>query len=140
MTSFEAPRTSTLPTTKRLQRVSPGICARAVLGASALAMVALLAPALASPAAAGERSRVVEDGPQFSEHPKSSYYRGRGTRVRGYLRRRGGYSYNYLDGATDHRDTSILRDYQNSRTQGGPFDSGFFFDSGLHRHNESPYP
>ena len=90
-------------------------------------------------AAAGDRrARVVEDGPQLSEHPNSKYYRGRGPQVRGYVKRRGGYSYTYGDGTIDYRDTSILRDMQNERRQGGPFDSGFFFDSGISRRNESP--
>ena len=93
----------------------------------------------AGPVAAGEPApRFVEQGPQLSVHPKSDVYR-RGPQVRGYVKRRGGYSYSYSDGAIDYRDTSILRDYQNSRTQGGPFDSGFFFDSGVNRHNDSPY-
>lgn len=100
---------------------------------------------MAGEAAAGERRtrvvepRIVEQGPQLSEHPKSRVYRRQGPQVRGYVQRRGGYSYSYSDGTIDYRDTSILRDYQNARRQGGPFDSGFFFDSGINRHNDSPY-
>lgn len=93
----------------------------------------------ASPAdAGGRRYRTVEQGPQLSEHPNARYYRGQGPQVRGYVKRRGGYSYNYSDSVVEFRDLSILRDYQNSRSQGGPFDSGFFFDSGIQRYNESP--
>ena len=92
------------------------------------------------PAAAGDRRvRTVEEGPQLSEHPKSHVYRKRAPQVRGYVKRRGGYSYSYLDGEIDYRDTSILRDVQNQRRQGGPFDSGFFFDSGISKINDSPY-
>ena len=99
-----------------------------------------IAAGSACEATAGERrARVVEDGPQLSEHPNSKYYRGQGPQVRGYVKRRGGYSYSASDAAIDYRDTSILRDTQNARRQGGPFDSGFFFDSGIHRNNESPY-
>ena len=94
----------------------------------------------AGDASAGDRrSRYGEPSPQLSEHPNSRYYRGQGPQVRGYVKRRGGYSYNYSDSIIDYRDTSILRDYQTSRTQGGPFDSGFFFDSGNTRQNDSPY-
>ena len=105
-------------------------------GAAALAL--LLMPVGLAPAQAGERTRVVEDGPQFSQHPKSRYYRG--ARVRGYVKRRGGYSYSYVDGVLDFRDTSILRDNQTIRHQAQPFDSDFFFDSGLSRyHSAAPY-
>ena len=89
-------------------------------------------------AQAGEyRTRGVQQG--LSEHPKSGTYR-RGPQVRGYVARRGGYSYSAADAAIDYRDTSILRDVQNSRRQGGPFDSGFFYDSGINNKlNDSPY-
>ena len=91
-------------------------------------------------ATAGERkTRAVEQGPQLNEHPNSKYYRGQGPQVRGFVKRRGGYSYSYNDSVIDYRDTSILRDTQTSRRQGGPFDSGFFFDSGTSRYNDSPY-
>lgn len=95
---------------------------------------------VAGEASAGERrTRTVEQGPQFNEHPNSKYYRGLGPQVRGYVKRRGGYSYTYNDGVIDYRDTSILRDHQTTRRQGGPFDNGFFFDSGISRYNDSPY-
>ena len=95
---------------------------------------------VAGEASAGERrTRTVEQGPQFNEHPNSKYYRGQGPQVRGYVKRRGGYSYSYNDSVIDYRDTSILRDSQTMRRQGGPFDNGFFFDSGISRYNDSPY-
>lgn len=51
----------------------------------------------------------------------------------------GGYSYSTPEAITDHRDTSILRD-PNIGGQGGPFDSGYFFDSTITRiGSESPY-
>jgi hypothetical protein len=106
-----------------------------------LAAAGLLSLGLASgeAAAAERRTKPVEQGPQFSEHPNSKYYRGQGPQVRGFVKRRGGYSYSYSDSIIDFRDTSILRDYQNTRRQGGPFDNGFFFDSGISRYNDSPY-
>ena len=95
---------------------------------------------LAGEASAGERRvRTIEQGPLLSEHPNSKYYRGQGPQVRSYVKRRGGYSYSASDAAIDYRDTSILRDPLNGRRQGGPFDNGFFFDSGISRHNDSPY-
>lgn len=109
-------------------------------GVAGLVTGVIMVGSVAGTAVAGEReARAVEQGPQLSQHPKSSVYRRQGPQVRGYVRRRGGYSYSYSDGTIDYRDTSILRDYQNSRRQGGPFDSGFFFDSGINRNNESPY-
>jgi hypothetical protein len=85
------------------------------------------------------RSRTVEQGPQLNEHPNSRYYRGTGPQVRGYVARRGGYSYSYNDSIIDYRDTSIHRDHRSWRGQAAPFDSDFFFDSGILRNNSSPY-
>jgi hypothetical protein len=45
----------------------------------------------------------------------------------------GGYSYRYEDAVVEFRDRTILRD-PNLGMQGGPFDSGYFFDS-----NVTPY-
>ena len=83
---------------------------------------------------------VVEQGVQLSQHPNARYYRRQGPRVYGYYsnRRVGGYSYSYLDGVLDFRDSTILRDQPLTR-QGSPFDTDFFFNSGLLRHNEAPY-
>ncbi len=102
--------------------------------------------AVVSTASAGERwsrGSSAEEG----AHPKSSYYRG-GPRVRGYVSRRGGYSYNYEDTINTYGDSRgqygsarSLRDPALDRqTQGGPFDHGFFFDSGVApRGGDSPY-
>lgn len=70
-------------------------------------------------------------------HPSSSYYRG-GAQVRGYVQRRGGYSYSYQDSINTYGNSRSLfggnnawRDFGADRqTQSGPFDHGFFFDSG----------
>jgi hypothetical protein len=112
---------------------------------AAFAVGILAVGAMSDKAAAGERKarvverKVIEQGPQFNEHPNSKYYRGQGPQVRGFVKRRGGYSYSYNDSVIDYRDTSILRDMQTTRRQGGPFDNGFFFDSGISRYNDSPY-
>ena len=101
-----------------------------------LGAMALMAFCGGEPAQAGERRRAVvsDDSGTYVK----SRYRKR-TRVYGYMARRGGYSYSASDAAIDYRDTSILRDPLNGRRQGGPFDNGFFFDSGISRHNDSPY-
>src|SRR5262245_4391250 len=65
-------------------------------------------------------------------------YRKRATRVRGYYSMRGGYAY----------DSSVIpAPYERYRgpygvidqSPGGPFDSGFFFDSGIAPLNNAPY-
>lgn len=76
-----------------------------------------------------------------SEHRKSGYYRSRGTKpqVRGYVVRRGGYSYSYEDtintygsSRTLYGGTPLYRDpLLDRQTSSGPFDHGFFFDSGV---------
>ncbi len=82
-----------------------------------------------------------------AEHPKSQYYRGK-SQVRGYSRRRGGYSYSYSDSINTYGDArgrygsaSSFRDPMMDRqTEFGPFDHGFFFDSGIApRGGDSPY-
>lgn len=71
-----------------------------------------------------------------------------GPRVKGYSERRGGYSYSYPDsintygdGRSNYGGTSVYRDPMLDRqTNAGPFDHGFFFDSGIGpRGGDSPY-
>ena len=81
-------------------------------------------------------------------HPKSSYYR-RGTRVRGYVARRGGYSYVYPDSINTYGDArgrygaawSLREQSLERQTPAGPFDHGYFFDSGIGSQfgGQSPY-
>ena len=105
---------------------------------------ALLGSAAASNAVAYDR----RDG--VSEHPKSAYYRRRGVKpqVRGYVARRGGYSYSYADSIntygssrTLYGGTLLYHDTLRERqSPGGPFDHGFFFDSAITRNGgEAPY-
>ena len=113
----------------------------------AIVLGAILAAA-AEPADARSRryTRTIEPGVTLTEHPRAAYYR-RGPQVRGFIARRGGYSYTYADtidtygsprtlyGGTYYRDTQLDR-----QTSAGPFDHGFFFDSGVGpRGGESPY-
>ncbi len=83
-----------------------------------------------------------------AEHRKSKYYRGKGPQVRGYQQRRGGYSYSPEDTINTYGDSRTMFGSSNSfrdpmldrQTRFGPFDHGFFFDSGvLPRGGNSPY-
>jgi len=84
------------------------------------------------------------------EPTKSRYHRKRGTRVRGFMARRGGY-YSYTDSDVVNvyggsralfGSTNSYRDpFTDRQTTAGPFDHGFFFDSGTGpRGGDSPYP
>ena len=84
---------------------------------------------------------------QLSQHPKSRYYRKK-PQVRSYRRRRGGYSYNFSDTINTYGDANVMFGSTNSyrdpmldrQTSSGPFDNGFFFDSGVApRGGNSPY-
>jgi hypothetical protein len=99
-------------------------------------------------AVAGARKDAGSDQ-SLSQHPKSAYYRHKGQpKVRAYTGRRGGYSYNYADSIdtygnarTLYGGSNLYRDPMLDRqTNSGPFDHGFFFDSGIGpRGGESPY-
>ncbi len=91
-----------------------------------------LALASAAPATAGGRHGIYSGG----------------AKVKGYVARRGGYSYNYADSVNTYGDSrskyggaSVYRDPNLDRqTNAGPFDHGFFFDSGMGLHGgDSPY-
>lgn len=71
-----------------------------------------------------------------------------GPQVKGYEARRGGYSYNYADTVNTYGDSrsnygaaSVYRDPNLDRqTTAGPFDHGYFFDSGMgYAGGDSPY-
>lgn len=116
--------------------------------ALALGATALLTCQPASEAA--QRKSTVVVASEAGEHPKSRYYRKRATRVRGYVARRvGGYSYSpedvintYGNSRTLFGTTNSYRDpYSDRQTPSGPFDHGFFFDSGIGaRGGNAPYP
>ncbi len=115
-----------------------------------LALVALSTLLLAGAAqadAAGRKSAKPQAVAEGAEHPKSRHYR-KAPQVRGYVERRGGYSYSSEDvvntygmtrsnygGANAFRDPMLDR-----QSLSGPFDHGFFFDSGHGpRGGNSPY-
>lgn len=121
----------------------------AVVG-SAFALLAVSG----SPVVTGERLASVALADSSKARPaKSRYsrYRAvkRGVRVRGFLMRGGYYSYvdpdvinTYGGTGTRYKSTGTFRDPRAEiQSQGGPFDSGFFFDSGIGPPwNDSPYP
>jgi len=105
-------------------------------------MLAIVVAALMLPggAEAGDKS--------YSWRDKSSANYRRGPQVRGFVQRRGGYSYSYADSVNTYGDSrslfggaSSLRDPSLDRqTNAGPFDHGFFFDSAISpRGGDSPY-
>ena len=104
----------------------------------------------------GSTVTVVGAQAQSLEHPASAYYRGarsprsvRGPQVRGFSQRRvGGYSYyredvinTYGNQRSQFGGANVFRDPMLDRqTRFGPFDNGFFFDSGIApRGGYSPY-
>ena len=120
------------------QKVGGPMKHRAIL-AIALGAIALLAWSGAT--RAGERRASIATYAAPSEYAKARYYRKRRPlEITIYGRRRiGGYSY---------RGADVVSTYGQSpppwldvrQTPGGPFDSGFFFDSGMGLHGgNSPY-
>lgn len=116
--------------------------------AAGTGLVALLAFAGAPQASdRGASNTHVRQG--YLEPTSSRYQRKRATRVRGYLGRRGGYSYTdsdvintYAGSRTLYGSTNSYRDpFEDRQSSAGPFDHGFFFDSGIGpRGGNSPYP
>jgi len=81
------------------------------------------------------------------ERATASTYK-KGPQVRGYVARRGGYSYTYSDTINTYGDSRSLygaaQSFRNPmvdrQTNAGPFDHGFFFESGVSpRGGNSPY-
>lgn len=91
-----------------------------------------------------KKSAKTEQQSESVEHRSSQAYR-RGPQVRGFLLRRGGYSYASPDSINTYGDGRSIYGggntyFYNQQSQGGPFDSGFFFDSGINpRGGNSPY-
>jgi hypothetical protein len=112
------------------------------------AMVLSLSLGFGQVHAASRKAKPVPEQVGAGAHSKSSTYR-RGPQVRGFVQRRGGYSYGSDDtinttgpGRGLFSSTNAYRNYQVDRqTGGGPFDHGFFFDGGgiAPRGGNSPY-
>jgi hypothetical protein len=86
----------------------------------------------------------------YADGPRATKYKGkRAVRVRGFVQRGGYYSYDDADAINSYAwnrslftSSSIFRTpLTEQQSPAGPFDSGFFFDSGLGpRFNDAPYP
>jgi hypothetical protein len=103
-----------------------------VVGIAVAGAIAAFTFAAADTASAGDRAK---------EYRKPQH-------VRGYVARQGGYSYSYEDTINTYGDsrsiygsTQSFRDPMLDRqTNAGPFDHGFFFESGIApRGGNSPY-
>ncbi len=113
----------------------------------AAVVAGLSAILMAGTVQAGERGRGYQD--QGGAHKKSDYYRNRNSaRVKGYSRRAGGYSYTaedtintYGDSRSNYGGASTYGyEFFDRQSNAGPFDNGFFFDSGISaRGGDSPY-
>jgi hypothetical protein len=121
---------------------------RCLMAAACGAVVVL---AFAGSPQAEERRAAKTFAHQGHMEPAKTRYKGkRATRVRGYLGRRlGFYSYNDFDvinvyggSRTKYGSVNSYREpFSDRQSPGGPFDSGFFFDSGMGpRWNDTPYP
>lgn len=113
----------------------------------AVGCAGLLMLGAATGAAAQTSSRRSAEAVPGGAHPASPAYR-RGPQVRGFVQKRGGYSYSaadtintYGDSRTKFGGANVYRDRSlDTQSFGGPFDHGFFFDSGIGpRGGNSPY-
>ncbi len=111
-------------------------------GAAALVMFG------ASAEAGKKKAASTEAETQESRDVRTSRLYRRKPQVRSFVWRRGGYSYAWTDSINTYGDTqsryssgSTFRTYQFDRQSiGGPFDSDFFFDSGISpRGGNSPF-
>ena len=115
---------------------------RGLIVAMAIVFAGIAVPAASAgpTSAAGSLFGKISDGAvvKVGERRRSRRAKARG---RGYSRGVGGYSYSYAESLLSFDNTRILRDRDAEfDRQGGPFDHGFFFDSGAQiRGGESPY-
>lgn len=119
----------------------------ALVPALALGVAALMGSA--GTGAAAERNAKAATRVEGNLQPaKARTYRKRPAQVRSYVARRGGYSYSVQDVINTYGMSRGLygsinsyRDrYVDRQTPAGPFDHGFFFDSGIApRGGDSPY-
>ena len=123
--------------------MSVRISGLALLGAVALSCIASTPAAADAPT----RKKTAEAATTAGAHRASPYYR-RAPQVRGFVQRRGGYSYSANDVVNTYGNNRSLYGGNNSYRDGmtdrqtsfGPFDHGFFFDSGIGpRGGNSPY-
>lgn len=97
-----------------------------VLVRLALICAIALTPLATVPAEAHQKKRLKQHTAKLAKARKRP-------QVAGFSQRAGGYSYDYEDVQLGYHGDNLVRDPHFDR-QGGPFDSGFFFDS-----NVTPY-
>jgi len=92
-------------------------------------------------------SAYAQQQPSTGGHRASEYYKD-GSKARASRQRRGGYSYSSEDTINTYGDSRTTNNGANSyrfelytrQTPSGPFDHGYFFDSGIGLHGgDSPY-
>lgn len=89
----------------------------------ALALTIAVMPLASVPAEAHQKTRVKLHTAKLAKSRK-------GPQVAGFSQRAGGYSYDYEDVQLGYQGDGGLRD-PHADPQGGPFDSGFFFNSNV---------
>ncbi len=108
------------------------------VGVAVAGAIALLSFSVASPVVADESAKATKSKSKSKSKPQ----------VRGYTSRRGGYSYGYADTINTYGDSrsvygaaqSFRDPMMDRQTNAGPFDHGFFFESGTApRGGNSPY-
>lgn len=113
-----------------------------------LGMVAVLAMAMIGLPQSSWAHGASKKSYSSGAHRSSKHYRRGQARVKGYVRRRGGYSYAAQDTINTYGDSRTTNGGANSyrfefytrQSPSGPFDHGFFFDSGIGMHGgSSPY-
>lgn len=113
-----------------------------------LGLIAAFAVSMAAVPQASWAHGVSKKSYSGSGHRSSKHYRRKGSRVKGYVRRRGGYSYSAQDTINTYGDSRTINGGANSyrfelytrQSPSGPFDHGYFFDSGIGLHGgDSPY-
>ncbi len=115
----------------------------AVVALATFAVVGLSAPSAEAAGASPYRAKA-KSGSAYRNRTKYK----RRPQVRGFIARRGGYSFDASDTVNTtvgtrslYGGTNVFRDRQlDSQTIGGPFDHGFFFNSPVGpRGGDSPY-
>ncbi len=113
----------------------------------AVLAVLLTAGTCIATAEAAERRKPRTAEPGLAAHQKSDYYRSTAPQTR-TAARRGGYSFSWADTINTYGDSRVryggINAYRDAMTDrqssSGPFDHGFFFDSGIGRlGGNSPY-
>ena len=111
---------------------------RSLLAASAVTLATLVLSTFAPAAMAQDRKAAPPPTAGAGAHQASGYYR-RAPQVRGFVQRRGGYSYSSTDVANTGNDSRVQfgstnwyrNPYLDRQSRSGPFDHGFFWDSGV---------